>query len=72
MKRKLELWLNSHLKIKMSDGRTLTGAFLCTDRDANIILGVCSEYLFDFSEARTLGLVMVPGRHIVSIHLDKI
>lgn len=54
----------------MTDGRVLTGAFLCTDRDANVILGSCEEYLSEeHSEARALGLVMIPGRHIVSIHL---
>lgn len=59
------------LKIKITDDRVLIGAFLCTDRDANIILGSCEEYLSDeHTEARALGLVMVPGRHIVSIHLD--
>lgn len=65
----------------MSDGRTLIGVFLCTDRDANIILGSCSEYLPDeptnsaeccaSEEPRMLGLVMVPGRHIISIHIDN-
>ncbi|KAJ8687028.1 hypothetical protein QAD02_022822 [Eretmocerus hayati] len=69
-KQKLRSWLNRHLWIRMTDGRILTGAFLCTDRDANVILGLCSEYLSEHSEARALGLVMVPGRHIVSIHLD--
>ncbi|KAK2588319.1 hypothetical protein KPH14_004336 [Odynerus spinipes] len=70
-KQKLRGWLNRHLKIKMTDGRVLTGAFLCTDRDANVILGSCSEFLSeDHTEARALGLVMVPGRHIVTIHLD--
>lgn len=69
-KQKLKSWLNRHLRIKMTDGRILTGAFLCTDRDANVILGLCSEYLSENSEARALGLVMVPGRHIVTIHLD--
>lgn len=55
----------------MTDGRVLIGAFLCTDRDANVILGSCSEFLSeDHTEARTLGLVMIPGRHIVTIHLD--
>ncbi|XP_011310916.1 N-alpha-acetyltransferase 38-A, NatC auxiliary subunit [Fopius arisanus] len=70
-KRKLRSWLNRFLRIKMTDGRVLTGAFLCTDRDANVILGSCEEFLSeDHTEARALGLVMVPGRHIVSIHLD--
>ncbi|XP_047347466.1 N-alpha-acetyltransferase 38, NatC auxiliary subunit isoform X2 [Vespa velutina] len=70
-KQKLRGWLNRHLRIKMTDGRVLTGAFLCTDRDANVILGSCIEFLSeDHTEARALGLVMVPGRHIVTIHLD--
>lgn len=36
--------------------------------------GACSEYLKssdgETEEPRTLGLVMVPGRHIVSIQID--
>lgn len=64
----------------MSDGRILIGIFLCTDRDRNIILGSCAEYLPPKNpgeteppeQPRALGLVMVPGKHIVSIHLDDI
>lgn len=60
----------------MTDGRVLIGIFLCTDRDANVILGSCSEYLKEedclTEEPRILGLVMVPGRHIVSIHRDSV
>ncbi|XP_032689335.1 N-alpha-acetyltransferase 38, NatC auxiliary subunit [Odontomachus brunneus] len=70
-KQKLRGWLNRHLRIEMTDGRILRGAFLCTDRDANVILGSSTEFLStEHTEARVLGLVMVPGRHIVSIHLD--
>nr|CAI5861913.1 unnamed protein product [Callosobruchus analis] len=61
----------------MTDGRVLIGVFLCTDRDANIILGSCSEYLPQNingkptnEEPRMLGLVMIPGKHIVSIHIE--
>lgn len=39
------------------------------------ISGACSEYLKssdgETEEPRVLGLVMVPGRHIVSIQLDN-
>uniref|UniRef100_A0A1B6JYY9 Sm domain-containing protein n=1 Tax=Homalodisca liturata TaxID=320908 RepID=A0A1B6JYY9_9HEMI len=74
-KSKLQSWINKHMKIEMTDGRVLIGMFLCTDRDGNVILGSCSEYLnpevCGFSdEPRLLGLVMVPGRHIVTIHFD--
>lgn len=77
----LQKWLNKTLKIKMSDGRVLVGVFLCTDRDANVILGSCSEYLPDELQAtqtdgggeepRMLGLVMVPGKHLVSVCIDQ-
>ncbi|KAK9505408.1 hypothetical protein O3M35_009473 [Rhynocoris fuscipes] len=74
-KEKLHSWLNKSLKILLTDGRILVGNFLCTDRDANIILGACLEYmneedLVQPDSSRTLGLVMIPGRHIVSIHIN--
>jgi len=31
------------MKIEMTDGRILIGTFVCTDKDANIILSACSE-----------------------------
>lgn len=74
---KLRSWLNKTFRIEMTDGRVLIGVFLCTDRDANIILGSCSEYLPADNktkavneEPRMLGLVMIPGKHIVSVHID--
>lgn len=75
---KLRSWLNKTFRVEMTDGRVLTGVFLCTDRDANIILGSCSEYLpidektkVINEEPRMLGLVMIPGKHIVTIHIDS-
>lgn len=75
---KLRSWLNKSFRVEMTDGRVLTGIFLCTDRDANIILGSCSEYLpvdektnMINEEPRMLGLVMIPGKHIVTIHIDS-
>ncbi|KAM8794251.1 N-alpha-acetyltransferase 38, NatC auxiliary subunit [Eudromia elegans] len=75
-RRRLEALLNRSLRIRMSDGRTLVGAFLCTDRDANVILGSAHEFLkaadsFPGSEPRVLGLAMVPGHHIVSIEVER-
>ncbi|CAH1160072.1 unnamed protein product [Phaedon cochleariae] len=73
----LRSWLNKSFRVEMTDGRVLIGIFLCTDRDANIILGSCSEYLpsdgkggSSNEEPRMLGLVMIPGKHIVTIHID--
>lgn len=60
----------------MTDGRTLIGIFLCTDSERNVILGSCEEYLKPpdtekKEEPRILGLAMIPGHHIVSIHVDE-
>ena len=43
----LKSMLNKLMRIKLSDGRILIGVFLCTDRDSNVILGSCSEYVID-------------------------
>ena len=42
---KLSKWLNHNMKVKITDGRTLIGIFLCTDKDQNIILGSCQEFI---------------------------
>uniref|UniRef100_E1BP86 N-alpha-acetyltransferase 38, NatC auxiliary subunit n=1 Tax=Bos taurus TaxID=9913 RepID=E1BP86_BOVIN len=71
-RQQLEALLNKTMRIRMTDGRTLVGCFLCTDRDCNVILGSAQEFLkpsdsFSAGEPRVLGLAMVPGHHIVSI-----
>lgn len=48
----------------------LLGFFNCTDKDANIVLSMCSEYLEEGKDARVLGNVMIPGKHIVSVSVD--
>ncbi len=75
-KRKLRSWLNKNMRVVLSDGRILMGIFLCTDQDANVILGSATESLSEEdersnAEQRILGLAMVPGRHIVSIKVDE-
>lgn len=95
-KKYLKGMLNKLIKVILSDGRILIGVFLCTDKESNVILGSCAEYVMqqrinenqqnDNSdpgdeieseidptlniEPRILGLAMVPGKHIMSIHLD--
>ncbi|KAK3803659.1 hypothetical protein RRG08_023374 [Elysia crispata] len=74
-RQKLENWLNKSMRIRMTDGRTLVGVFLCTDCDCNIIVGSCEEYLRPpdsqpKEDPRILGLAMIPGKHIVSIEID--
>ncbi|CAB1345254.1 unnamed protein product, partial [Coregonus sp. 'balchen'] len=57
-RQKLESLLNKNMRIRMTDGRTLVGLFLCTDRDCN-------------GEPRVLGLAMIPGHHVVSIEVES-
>uniref|UniRef100_A0A182Y8X0 Sm domain-containing protein n=2 Tax=Anopheles stephensi TaxID=30069 RepID=A0A182Y8X0_ANOST len=63
----LRSWLNRLFRIKMTDGRILNGYFVCTDADANVVLQGTSEFTEIGGEERILGLVMIPGRYIVSI-----
>lgn len=65
---KLQLWLYRSMRIVMTDGRILIGIFLCTDSDANVILGVCSEFTKNGEDERMLGLVMVPGKISIKFH----
>lgn len=67
-------WLNQPMRVSITDGRVLVGVLLCTDRDQNLILGSCNEYIGTPSEQeefRVLGLALVPGHHIQSIHIDQ-
>ncbi|XP_046851652.1 N-alpha-acetyltransferase 38, NatC auxiliary subunit-like [Xenia sp. Carnegie-2017] len=71
----LQSWLNKIMKVKISDGRRLIGSFLCSDKDMNMILGSCQEFVYgedyENEEPRILGLAMIPGKHIVSIEIDE-
>ena len=44
-RQQLEALLNKTMRIRMTDGRTLVGCFLCTDRDCYVILGSAQEFL---------------------------
>ena len=37
--------LNKRLRVAIKDGRVIEGSFLCTDRERNLVLGSCEEYL---------------------------
>lgn len=73
-RKKLFDWLNKPMRVSIVDGRVLVGILLCTDRDQNLILGNCNEYIGSPSEQeefRVLGLALVPGQHIKSIYIDE-
>ncbi|XP_020712631.1 N-alpha-acetyltransferase 38, NatC auxiliary subunit [Ceratitis capitata] len=66
----LQNWLGHTFRVVITDGRVLVGYFNCTDKDANVVLSMCAEYLEEGKDARILGNVMIPGKHIVSIAVD--
>ena len=66
----LSRWLGKTFRVVITDGRVLVGYFNCADKDANLVLSLCAEYLEEGKDARMLGNVMVPGKHIVSIAVD--
>lgn len=51
-RQQLEALLNKTMRIRMTDGRTLVGCFLCTDRDCNVILGSAQEFLKPSGQCR--------------------
>lgn len=82
----LTSYLNRRMRVVISDGRVMDGQFLCTDSDRNMVLGSCEEFFSEEEiaelesstvsaassrQSRTLGLVIVPGAHIVSISLAE-
>ena len=76
----LDKVLSQTLRVEISDGRVIYGRLLCTDRDLNLVLGHAEEHGPAPSAAgestptlvcrRQMGVVMVPGKHIVSCSVD--
>ncbi|KAI9361431.1 hypothetical protein BD770DRAFT_383397 [Pilaira anomala] len=68
--KKLESYLNFKSRVKITDGRTFIGTFVCIDKQKNIILAHTEE--FRGAEKRMVGLVMIPGKHLVKIETEDL
>ena len=44
-KKLLTGYLNERLRVTISDGRVIDGRLICTDRDCNLVLSNCEEFL---------------------------
>ncbi|OAD79409.1 hypothetical protein PHYBLDRAFT_139438 [Phycomyces blakesleeanus NRRL 1555(-)] len=66
---RLRTYLNFKTRIQISDGRTFIGVFMCVDKDKNIILAHAEEFRGD--EKRLVGLVMIPGKHLVKVEAEN-
>jgi small nuclear ribonucleoprotein (snRNP)-like protein len=70
--------LGCKLRVRVVDGRLLEGELQCLDREMNLILIDALEYYYsstdadaklDTSKCRGLGMALVPGNQVISIHL---
>ncbi|GAA5796754.1 hypothetical protein EDC94DRAFT_232344 [Helicostylum pulchrum] len=68
--KRLTSYLNFKSRVKITDGRTFIGTFVCIDKEKNIILAHTEE--FRDTEKRMVGLVMIPGKHLVKIETEDL
>ncbi|CAO3638008.1 hypothetical protein BJ944DRAFT_237512 [Cunninghamella echinulata] len=66
----LRSYLNFKTRIQISDGRIFIGTFVCIDKQKNIILAQAEE--FRGEEQRLVGLVMIPGNHLVKVETEDL
>ena len=60
------------LRVHMTDGRVVTGLFDCVDKHGNVILDRALEWksLAEPATERSVGYVLVPGKHIVKAEIE--
>ncbi|KAI8331332.1 hypothetical protein BC941DRAFT_382686 [Chlamydoabsidia padenii] len=66
----LRSYLNFKARVEISDGRIFIGTFVCIDKQKNLILAQAEEYRKD--EQRLVGLVMIPGVHLVKMETEDL
>ena len=74
----LQSLFDKPLKVLLTDGRTIYGKFHCLDRDRNVVLvdvfarlpGTLSDGKSYTADWRSLGIVMVPGKHLVKAEAE--
>ncbi|KAJ3241432.1 hypothetical protein HDU81_000481 [Chytriomyces hyalinus] len=66
-------YLGSTVRLEASDGRVFVGAFMCMDKEKNVILSGAEEFnsVDGLEERRYVGLVMLPGAHLVSFSVEN-
>ncbi|KAI9490436.1 hypothetical protein BDB00DRAFT_555608 [Zychaea mexicana] len=68
--KKLRSYLNFRTRITITDGRVFVGTFVCIDKQKNIIIAHSKEFRGD--ENRLVGLVMIPGKHLVKVEAEDL
>jgi len=68
-------WIGKVMRVKLTDNRAFVGRFVCVDNEKNVILHDTKEYIpienTKNEDLKITGLVMLPGKHIVSIWLEQ-
>ncbi|KAI9209231.1 uncharacterized protein BJ171DRAFT_111576, partial [Polychytrium aggregatum] len=64
---RLRSFLQRQVRVVITDGRRFVGCFVCIDKAKNIILRGAQEFKND--DIRYVGLIMIPGKHVVKIEL---
>lgn len=61
--------INQRLRLTLTDGRTLVGQLLAYDKHLNLVIADVEEFRRGRAgeQRRTLGLLMLRGKHVVSM-----
>ncbi|KAI9090075.1 hypothetical protein DFS34DRAFT_585279 [Phlyctochytrium arcticum] len=69
--KQLRQYLNARSRVTISDGRKFVGNFVCIDKGRNMILSFAEEFHPDTVEGRFVGLIMIPGNHLMKVELEN-
>ena len=67
----LKSLVGKRIKVDLTDGRSLIGNFYCVDKDSNLCLNRCKEYLPGSNKSREIGMGLVTAKTLKSIFLSK-
>ena len=63
--------LGKRVKVTLNDGRWLIGNFYCTDKDLNLCISNCEEYVKEDQQPRQIGIAMVTKTTLSKVYLLK-
>ncbi|KAI9596175.1 hypothetical protein BDF19DRAFT_439863 [Syncephalis fuscata] len=66
--KQLRQHLNKRCRTTISDGRVFVGWFVCVDKDKNVVVQGADEFVG--TSSRFVGMVMIPGEHIVRFEVQ--
>lgn len=50
-------YLNERMRVTISDGRVIDGRLICTDRDCNLVLSNCEEFLSQEEMSKAINFI---------------